>query len=353
MKLDKNNIKLNKVAAFLAAAAILVVAMGLYSGRSAGLFDEGAVFYAISPDAYGTVKGSPVRVHGVEVGVVTAVELVHDAPGSNATNTKDTKNAKPVRISIRISEHGASFLKERTVAHVERVHMGTGVPPFAKPPIELWTEGDAPLPVGSVIETVGEETMVESFAKLSRDVGAVRKQLQDLNGLFDDARVISKALAGAEGAAGKLLHDPDTAESLTAMIRDARATTTSLSKLVDDARALSDKAPPLIAEMRGMSQEGRKAMEGVNRAAGDLPRLLKAVERTLKLAEELAVNLRTASVYAPELARKVDASIEETNRLVDAAQRSVILRNTLPERQYPRTESEVRPPIPIEMDDPK
>lgn len=342
MKLDTTKSK--KVAAFFAVAAILIALTRLYPERGLGLFDDGAVFYAISPDAYGTVKGSPVRVHGVEVGVVTAVELVQSGAGPNTT---------PVRIAMRISEHGASFLKERTVAHVERVHMGTGVPPFAKPPIELWTEGDAPLPVGSVLETIGDETMVESFAKLSRDVGAVRKQLQDLSGLFDDARVIAKALAGGEGAAGKLLHDPATAESLTGMLRDARATTTSLSKLVDDARALSDKAPPLIAEMRGMSQEGRKAMEGMNRAAGDLPRLLKAVERTLKLAEELAGNLRTASVYAPELARKVDASIEETNRLVDAAQRSVILRSTLPEREYPRTESEVRPPIPIEMDAPE
>ena len=342
MKLDTTKSK--KVAAFFAVAVILIALTRIYPERWLGLFDDGAVFYAISPDAYGTVKGSPVRVHGVEVGVVTAVELVQSGAGPNTT---------PVRIAMRISEHGASFLKERTVAHVERVHMGTGVPPFAKPPIELWTEGQAPLPVGSVLETIGDETMVESFAKLSRDVGAVRKQLQDLSGLFDDARVIAKALAGGEGAAGKLLHDPATAESLTGMLRDARATTTSLSKLVDDARALSDKAPPLIAEMRGMSQEGRKAMEGMNRAAGDLPRLLKAVERTLKLAEELAGNLRTASVYAPELARKVDASIEETNRLVDAAQRSVILRSTLPEREYPRTESEVRPPIPIEMDAPE
>jgi ABC-type transporter Mla subunit MlaD len=342
MKLDTTKSK--KVAAFFAVAVILIALTRIYPERGLGLFDDGAVFYAISPDAYGTVKGSPVRVHGVEVGVVTAVELVQSGAGRNTT---------PVRIAMRISEHGASFLKERTVAHVERVHMGTGVPPFAKPPIELWTEGQAPLPVGSVLETIGDETMVESFAKLSRDVGAVRKQLQDLSGLFDDARVIAKALAGGEGAAGKLLHDPATAESLTGMLRDARATTTSLSKLVDDARALSDKAPPLIAEMRGMSQEGRKAMEGMNRAAGDLPRLLKAVERTLKLAEELAGNLRTASVYAPELARKVDASIEETNRLVDAAQRSVILRSTLPEREYPRTESEVRPPIPIEMDAPE
>ncbi|HZF55539.1 MAG TPA: MlaD family protein [Polyangiaceae bacterium] len=342
MKLDTTKSK--KVAAFFAVAVILIALTRIYPERGLGLFDDGAVFYAISPDAYGTVKGSPVRVHGVEVGVVTAVELVQSGAGRNTT---------PVRIAMRISEHGASFLKERTVAHVERVHMGTGVPPFAKPPIELWTEGQAPLPVGSVLETIGDETMVESFAKLSRDVGAVRKQLQDLSGLFDDARVIAKALAGGEGAAGKLLHDPATAESLTGMLRDARATTTSLSKLVNDARALSDKAPPLIAEMRGMSQEGRKAMEGMNRAAGDLPRLLKAVERTLKLAEELAGNLRTASVYAPELARKVDASIEETNRLVDAAQRSVILRSTLPEREYPRTESEVRPPIPIEMDAPE
>ena len=167
MKLDTTKSK--KVAAFFAVAVILIALTRIYPERGLGLFDDGAVFYAISPDAYGTVKGSPVRVHGVEVGVVTAVELVQSGAGRNTT---------PVRIAMRISEHGASFLKERTVAHVERVHMGTGVPPFAKPPIELWTEGQAPLPVGSVLETIGDETMVESFAKLSRDVGAVRKQLQ-------------------------------------------------------------------------------------------------------------------------------------------------------------------------------
>lgn len=340
---DKYKYKYKMVVVFLAVAGLLVALTRLAPGRALDSFDGGFVFYAASSDAYGTVKGSPVRVHGVEVGVVADVVLIHNSAAPD----------KPVRITIRVSEHGASFLKNRTVAHVERVHMGTGVPPFAKPPIELWTEGDAALPEGAVVDTVGEETMVESFANLSRDVGAVRKQLGDLNGLFDDARVISRALAGGEGAAGKLLHDPDTADTLTGILRDARTTTTSLSKLVSDARALSDKAPPLMDEMKGMSEEGRKALAEMNRAAGDLPRLLKAVERTLKLAEELALNLRTASVYAPELARKVDASIEETNRLVDAAQRSVILKGTLPDRQFPRTESEVRPPIPIEMDDQK
>jgi ABC-type transporter Mla subunit MlaD len=329
-----------RAAAFIAVAVILVAVALLRSGRVVETFGDGFVLYAASSDAFGTVKGSVVRVYGVEVGAVSSVDLVRDPERPD----------KPVRITIRVSPYGASFLKEHTVAHVERVHMGTGVPPFAKPPIELWTEGTARLPAGSIIETVGEETMVESFASLSRDVGAVRKRLDQLSDVFDDARTITRALAGREGVAGRLIHDPETADSLTHMIGDARKTTAAMQRLVEDARALSDKAPPLLADMKGMSEEGRRVLTGMGRAVDDLPRMLKAAERTLKLAEELVVNLRAASVYAPELARKVDTSIEETNRLVDAAQRSVILRSTLPERRMPRTESEVRPPIPIEME---
>jgi ABC-type transporter Mla maintaining outer membrane lipid asymmetry permease subunit MlaE len=320
-------------AALLVAISLSPLSSAPEPGGDGGDF----IVHAASADSYGTRVGSIVRVHGVEVGSVTEVKLVHDPERPD----------KPVRITMRVSRHGASFLRERTVAHVERIHMGTGVPPFAVPPIDLRTDGSAELASGAIVETVGEETMVESMAKLSREVTAVRKHIDGLSGSFGDLQKITKAMAGTDGAAGRLLHDPATAEGISELVDGARGATSQIQKLLAEAQVLSGQAGPLLADMQGASKEGREALAAASKAAQDLPRMLKAAERTLKLAEELVVNLRAASAYAPELARKVDASIEETNRVVDAAQRSLILRNTLPDRQTPRTEAEVRPPIPL------
>jgi hypothetical protein len=101
--------------------------------------------------------------------------------------------------------------------------------------------------------------------------------------------------------------------------------------------------------VRRASEEGGRTFRAASAALEDLPAILEVTERTLALAEELTRDLRAASRYAPELARKVDASIEEANRLVDAAQRSVLLRGALPERSRPRTEAEVRPAVGLDL----
>jgi ABC-type transporter Mla subunit MlaD len=328
--------------AFLAAALGAIGLLGLIgAGGRAGSGDEGEiVLHAAAPEGFGAVVGSPVKVHGVEVGAVTAVELVHDA----------ARPDRPVRLTLRVSAHGGSFLRERTVAHVERIHFGAGVPPFATPPVELRTEGSLPLARGAVIDTVGDETMVESFAQLTREVAMVRRQFLELGGLFHDVGRIAAAVADGEGAAGRMLRDPAMAAELEAALRDARAAAADTRRLIAEARAATARAPGMIDDVAGASREGKELVARMITALEALPRVVAAAERTLAVAEELAENLRVASGYAPELARKVDASIEETNRLVEAAERSVILRSTLPARRTPRTEAEVRPPLPAGMD---
>ncbi|MFT3772128.1 MAG: MlaD family protein [Minicystis sp.] len=321
-------------AAFLGCAIAATSLVALGAGGSTGPGDgDGFVLHAAAPDGYGAVVGSPVKVHGVEVGVVTEVTLVHDA----------RRPDRPVRLTMRVSEHGAGFLKERTVAHVERIHFGAGIPPFATPPIELRTEGEAPLPRGAVIEAVGDETMVESFAQLTREVAAVRKQFVELRGVFEDVGKVAAMAAEGDGAAARLLRDPETAEALAAALRDGRAAAADLRRLIVEARAAAARAPGLMEGVEGASRDGRALIARMDAALDALPRIVAATERTLAVAEELTQNLRAASRYAPELARKVDASIEETNRLVEAAERNVILRSTLPERRTPRSDAEVRP----------
>ena len=281
------------------------------------------VVYAISGDGYGATVGSPVKVHGVEVGYVTEVKLVHDV------DHPDT----PVRLTLKVSDLGASFLKEQTVAHVERIHFGPGIPPFATVQIALSTTGEAPLPRGALVEVVGDETMVESFAKLAHEFTAVRKQLDDLHGLFD--------------AAERLLRDPATTDEVPALIQDARATTRDLRALIAETRKVSARTPAAIDAIESATREGQSLIAKLDRAALDLPRILASTERTLALAEDIAADLRAAAREAPALARSTSAAIEEADRAVTAAERSLLLRGTLPARPTPRRAVEVRPPLPL------
>jgi phospholipid/cholesterol/gamma-HCH transport system substrate-binding protein len=327
--------------AFLAAAAALA-ALGVAGpgrrGDLAGLWRDDRVIYAAARDAYGTAPGAEVLVHGVPVGEVTRVELVRDG----------ARPDRPVRLTLRISAHGASFLRGRTLARIERAQFGAGIPPFATPPIALVPEGGEPLPPGAVIDAEGTETLVESFAELTREMAALRAHFDDLRGLFADAGAIAGAIARGEGAASRLLFDPKTAGELDALLRDARATAGDTRRLVADARGLAARAPAVLDGLAGTSDEGRRILARLDRAADALPRLLAEAERTLAITEELAKELRKASSFAPELVRKLDASIEEANRAVDAAERSLLLRGTLPDRPIPRSEAEVRPPAPLE-----
>jgi ABC-type transporter Mla subunit MlaD len=330
------------VGAFLSVVTALVVVALLASGRRTDLFDmfrEGFIFYAVSETAHGCAVGSPVKVRDVEVGSVTEVKLAEDPqhPGM------------PVRITFRIQPSAARFLHDRTIALIIEPPLGSGMPPFGTSSVELRTEGDAPLARRAVIQVEGQESMVRAMGRMSRDVSAMREQMMSTIGemgtTFANIRKLTDALANGKGMAGRMLSDQQLANDLEGMVKEGRSVTSEAKRLMTDMGKVTAKAPGMVDDARAMSDKAQKLMTKVDRALDALPELLAATERTLALTEELIGTLRVAAGHAPDLARKVDVSLDETNRLVEAAQRNFILRSTLPDRKTLRTESEVRPPV--------
>ena len=89
--------KFRVLAVSLAAAAVLGAMVYLLSGGS--LLEQRAQIYLYIPDATGLEKGSPVRVDGIDVGKVSAVELT----GSNRPD-------RIVRVTLAVTrERLASF----------------------------------------------------------------------------------------------------------------------------------------------------------------------------------------------------------------------------------------------------
>lgn len=326
--------------AFLATTGILLVVVLVGAGRRQRLSDligDQFLVTAVADEAYGTAVGSPVKVHDVEVGAVQAVELVEDPlhPG------------KPVKIRMAIQPRAARFLHDHTVARILRAPFGSGMPPFGTSSIELVGDGTAKLAPNATIEAVGEESLIATMMSMRKDFEALRDEvtpvLDELSGSMKDVHTITSALARGDGFAGRMLKDDRTADDLSSVLRDARSVTGDLKAMTAELKVAAAKAPELAEGAQKTSDDVRKTLARANALMDALPRIVATAERTLAAAEELTANLRTASTAAPELARKVDVSIDETNRLVEAAQRNFLLRSTLPDRPTLRTEAEVRP----------
>ena len=327
---------------FLLVVGGITLAALLASARRTSLLDvfrERTTLTAVADDGYGATVGSPVKVHDVEVGSVTDVSLIADGAASG----------KPVRIRMRLAPDAASFLGDKTVAVIIRPPFGSGMPPFGTSSIELRSAGTGTLPKSATIEARGEDSMVATVAKMRGDVQAIREQfvdtLKNVSGTIENLHVVTEQLAHGRGFAGKLLSDEGTADSLAAMIKDARAATAQLRDVAGDVRQTMSGAPALVKGATETSDEARKLLAKMDKAMEALPVIVASAERTLAAAEDLTQNLRAASTSAPELARKVDSSLDETGRLVEAAQQNFLLRATLPERATLRTGADVRPSV--------
>ncbi len=328
---------------FLLVVSLLGVLAVIGAGRRseiAELFRAGFVISAATESAYGAAVGSPVKVRDVEVGSVTRVELRDDPafPG------------KPVRITMRLRASAARFLKDQTVAVVVEPPLGSGMPPFGTSSVLLRSEGDQPLRAGAVVRAEARESMVTTFARMSRDVSEMRGQMNaaiaEMGSTFVNLRKLTDALAHGQGLAGRMMTESQLADDLEGMLKEARAASTEARRAFSETERLTKEMSAFTKDAREATQQGAKVFARADHALDDVPRLLATTERTMALAEQLVIELRQATRTAPELARKVDVSVEEATRLVEAAQRNFLLRGTLPERVRPRTETVVRPPMP-------
>ncbi len=323
----------------LVTFALAAVALALSARRTslADMFREGFVVTAVGDDAFGATVGSPVKVRDVEVGSVTSVDLVDEA----------SQPGKPVRIRMRLAPNTAAFLKDGTVAHILRPPFGSDMPPFGTSSVELESRGSLPLARRSLIPAVGEESMVGTFAKMAGDVATVRQQLGpvllDLSAALGSVRTLTDGLTSGRGVAGHMFSDEGTSEMVMSTLREAHGATKDLRRIASDLRSAAALAPQLAEGVKKNSDDMREVLGKVDTLMDALPAIVAAAEHALATVDELLVDVRTAASHAPELARKVDVSLDETSRLVEAVQRNVLLRGTLPERPTLRTQTDVRP----------
>jgi phospholipid/cholesterol/gamma-HCH transport system substrate-binding protein len=195
----------------------------------------------------GLASGSPVRIAGVEVGTVTAVQLVDDQ----------------VEVVFQVNERNRRVITSNSVARLGSVSLlGQSAvditPSTTGTPIEPWgyvPQGRAVAIMSDMTDSVSEG--INQLTAMLHDVregrGTVGKLMNDeqlyveLTRFVTSAGELADGLKQGKGSAGKLLNDPTAANALEASLKNIETLTKqiadgngSLGKLLhDDAFAAS------------------------------------------------------------------------------------------------------------------
>jgi phospholipid/cholesterol/gamma-HCH transport system substrate-binding protein len=225
----------------LTITALVITAVLIFSlTGSKGFFWERYSLKTRFANVAGLNTGSPVRVAGVEVGSVTAIDFA----GEQVDVTFEVKKTVQDRIT------------ERSVARLGSVSLlgesAIDITPASGTPIPEWhyvPQGRAAAALSDVTEQAGEG--ITELTGLIKDMrtgrGTVGKLMTDeavytdLHRFVQTAGDLTVGLKEGRGSLGKLLNDPQTANTLNAalqnietMTRELNAGQGSLGKLLKD-----------------------------------------------------------------------------------------------------------------------
>ena len=224
----------------IVAIALAILMIFLVSGEG-GMFWQRYSLKTVFNEIPGLKEGAPVRVAGVEVGSVTALDFIGDRVEVTFQLSKDMQSR--VTTTSRASLGSVSLLGESAV-DITASSGGTPIPEWGYVP-----PGRA---VGSISDVATQATRgLEEATRLLGDVregrGTVGKLFTDdalyrqINGFVDAAEDVARHLSEGRGTIGRLARDPAAAKALEGSLRNLEAMTArlragegSLGKLLND-----------------------------------------------------------------------------------------------------------------------
>jgi ABC-type transporter Mla subunit MlaD len=269
-----------KIGVFVIAVFMLLAAALIFFG--AGRILQPKVYLETYVD--GTVQGidigSPVKFRGVQIGRISRIDFVFNQygaePGGNERNDYvflemevDAKlfrgmfvgDIKPI-LEEAIKQGLRVMLQPQGITGLNFAELNYVTQPERAPPLKIWWKPrahyipSAPGTLTSMLDSVNR--IMESFGAL--DVGDTLKELNAVMQNFNTA--LTKLQSN--------LDEMNLAE-----------VSTDLQKLIDEMRAKIDRLP-----VDQLSEDGRKMMETVSAAAGEMQSLVDRLEDSPLLNEK-------------------------------------------------------------------
>ncbi len=275
-------------------------------GDEAQLFDEHRELRAAFKDVKGLTRGSPVRMGGVDIGVV-------DQLGYGADAKDDT-----IYVQMSVVRKEANRIKKDSVAEVA----DKGLLGDKMIVITVGSEASPPIGKGEMVPTketrdieqilsdlkttlAGAERVMSNLERTT-DALAEESLHQDIKKTVSQLSLITESINEGEGYVGRLLNDKSEADRISSMIESLHSSAAELSALLASSRAVVDRVRtgPGFAHGVIYDEEGTKALAQIGGAADEVGAALRGVREGESFANkvlygedsgEMVANLNRAS----------------------------------------------------------
>ena len=278
-----------KVGAFVLAGLTAIGTVIFLIGDERQIFNSKLAYTTEFEDVQGLRRGSPVRMGGVDVGTVVAVEY-----GTSATD-------KDIHVRMSISQSDARRIRKDSIASIE----GKGLLGDKMIVITVGDPRQATLPENSQIPSQTAEDLSKLMTRFSNISNQVEKVVTNLehatNSLSDEkfqgdirnstaslARILDTVDKG-DGYVGRLLHDPAEAARLSQVVSNLQQTSAELTRTtqnVNQMLARVNTGPGLAHEVL-YGEDGAKVIAKVGVVADELGTTLKGVREGNGLARSV------------------------------------------------------------------
>jgi phospholipid/cholesterol/gamma-HCH transport system substrate-binding protein len=310
----------------LVALALAIMLIFLVSGEG-GMFWQRYSLKTVFTEIPGLKEGAPVRVAGVEVGAVSALEFIGDRV---EVTMELAKEHQPRVTNTSTASLGSVSLLGEAAVDITASSSGTPIPEWGYVPT-----GRA---VGSLSDvatqaTRGLEEATRLIAGIREGRGTVGRLFTDerlyreINQFVDAAENVARNLSEGRGTIGRLTSDPTAARALEGSLRNLEVVTQriragegSLGRLLNDdtlAKSLSSTTANLDAVSGRLSRgEGTAGKLITDEALYN--RLNSMAERLDKVTANLQSGQGTAGqlLHDKQLYENMNGAVGELRQLV-------------------------------------
>ena len=320
------------VGSFVLVGLLAALVMVLTIANRQNVFVKRYRLFAIFETVGGLKVGAPVFLAGVEVGTVNSLSFTRGG-GVRATLQIQKRYQSRITEDSMATIGSIGLLGDKSV----EITMGSSDAVILQPGLLLRTQSPVSL-----------SALLEGITPLSRRLEEVLTNLGKITGeLADDRQALGESLRAAsdllggisrgQGTLGRLVKDDRMYEKLVRTVEVAGKAAASLKELsdrtiplVEEIRVTAKQFPEISGEASRFLVSAGKTMDkldviadDVKKSSGEMPGILISMGKT-------ADNLAAASDEFPGAARSLRGTMEESERVVEAAKGNWLFKGAFP-----------------------
>jgi phospholipid/cholesterol/gamma-HCH transport system substrate-binding protein len=313
------------------SVGLLLAALAIFAvGEKSGLFEGKTTVYVHFADISGLVPGASVRLAGLDVGTVSAIEFSESLERRQARVELSIKS----RYMKRIRRDSYAFVDSKGLLgdKIINITLGSAQSPSCCDPRSASSSPDKPCPCPQVVD--GEtlktkpalsmenianklEEAISSITKVTKTADVAISQLATDEVRGDVGRIVASTanileeVERGEGFAHRAIYDPKYGNEVEQLLAETRATVTRLRttlERIDRNVAAVERGDGMLHELL-YGDSGKSTMEELRGAASEIAAITRAVREGDGLLHSV--------IYDPNSAR----GLEELNQAAERINR--------------------------------